>query len=1048
MDELTIYTYGSGAFIAQVLEAVKEFTSGGIALSMFKIFLIVALLYGLSTVGLRVLRPELAVADARDTSMAPFVLLLRNIFIAAIGTWFFFNPIATRTVIVEDRFDPTQSRVVDRVPLGIAFTGYLTSVVGDRIGETVETWLTPVEALRSRLGGGVGIGPKYLNQLFDLIPPGAPSEYGGTGDVSIRGVLEAWISQCIYPNFAVIDGEGARAQGLREFATSDFILMSPVLNSPPFSDPNTPLSVQFYKTGPERTTCRNAPNQILTKWLAAGVMEPWIARFSASVFGVRESSPELISRVYDIVDHYFPSSALGTHDKLIQIATINTAYAAYMKLLSEYSAAGAFDIARRRQAAGWVEAAKVGARILPVIRQISEAAIYLFGAFLPVFVAACGLSALFKYVRFVFWLGLWIPVFAILNAVADYHMMRAIESVSQCVGGTCELVLNFETVDRLRTESSTILGYIGLLSLSAPGIAWGIIRGADALGGMVGSVLSTGEAASVGASSVVERTGALTRYSAGTMVQSAHGAGIGQVRMAGEIEGVRDYGNLGALQTSAALQMGEVLKFRLPLLEGLVSTAGAVDPNLLRQAGSRDVYSRVGEGAAFFEVAHRALNILSGGKTDFVDTARAIASGMSVKPLIGDGGRVEGAIIGLPNTNVLVPFGESSPVVTWSGLPVAGSVSQAFAYSYAAQAASQSRDIISYTKEKARDLFYGKTEGLSESTQEALRRSYAENLEKEIQRSEELRGSDTVRELLNRYSRIEGDAGFDFSVGRLVNRLVKKDATEKSRRSGIMLEAGINYQAGRMGATESAVSGEHGLRLSDSEREALRRAHEKALENAARYVLSTESGFRDLSRLAQSERAEVAKTFDEAYRKGEEIARRFSEDVTSGLVNQYMERKYGDLPGLEKILRTTQDLKSMEAKGDYSEFWSVLGIKPGDLSGLASLVEQQIARGKVGVDETVSKLQRETGKIGDVPSKVRVPRHLTERAPVERPEELAEQDFEEKRKVLQKALDQFNKWKEENEGLKGLWKNVTGVFTTPTLKLDLSKTKILREKEE
>ena len=598
---MEIFTYGSGKFIASILEAVKMFNSGGTITSLLKVFLLVAFLSGLASVVLRGLSrfglgaSEVGGGDEGILSISPILILIRNAFVAAICVYVFLSPFFVTDVIVEDRYDPTQSQIVTEVPYGIAFIGYASSVIGDRMGEVIEEYITPVEAVRFRTGGGVGIGPKYINELFELLPPGSEMEYSvSSSNVPTRGVLEAWFSECIYPNFALIEGEGIRAEGLNAFSRSGFILGDPAFMVPPFYDPNTPLSVQYYGyPDANETTCANAVSQITSRWYNNGLFEKWIARFSARSFGTKEDDPTVVMRIYDMVDRYFPDPSLGSQDKLIQLATLNTAYSAYLKLSAEYGSTGASDLARRKQTSSWIEMARMGTRALFLIRQVAEAAVYLFGVFLPVFIAIGGLSVLTKYVKAVFWLQLWIPVFAVLNAIADYHLLKVVESVSYCTGGVCSLPLNFETVDKLRTETGMILGYMGLLSVSAPGIAWGIMQGASSLGSMATSVVASHEAGATASAATTQRVGSLAGYTAGTMLASAEQAGIGQAMSAGHLQVAGKYG-LGEVQNLAEVELGHGINVRRPTMTGEIAEAQNVGAPALEQAGAIGIAASVG----------------------------------------------------------------------------------------------------------------------------------------------------------------------------------------------------------------------------------------------------------------------------------------------------------------------------------------------------------------------------------------------------------------------------------------------------------------------
>jgi len=333
----------------------------------------------------------------------------------------------------------------------------------------------------------------------------------------------------------------------------------------------------------------------MAAWYDNALFEKWIARFSARLLGTKENDTTVVPRVYDMVDRYFPDSTLGSQDKLVQLAVLNAAYSAFVKTQLEYSQGGASDIAQRKQGGAWMEMARTGARTLIIVRQIAEAIIYFFGAFLPIFIAAAGFGVLTKYIRAIFWLQLWVPIFVLLNAISDFYLLKAIESVSQysSAGAIGEIVLNFATVDRLRIESGMVVGYLGLLSLSVPAIAWAILKGTDSLGGMVGSIASTNEAGKAGASTATQRAADMSKFSGPGMTDSAWKAGAGMSMGAGMLAAA-DGPGYGAAQNMSTVNYESALKVDTPRKSGEVNQAIREGAGALAAAGEVAVARNVG----------------------------------------------------------------------------------------------------------------------------------------------------------------------------------------------------------------------------------------------------------------------------------------------------------------------------------------------------------------------------------------------------------------------------------------------------------------------
>ncbi|GAB6182823.1 conjugal transfer protein TraG N-terminal domain-containing protein [Thermodesulfovibrio hydrogeniphilus] len=112
----------------------------------------------------------------------------------------------------------------------------------------------------------------------------------------------------------------------------------------------------------------------------------------------------------------------------------------------------------------------------------------------------CRIVAISAFIKINLWLALWIPLFVILNSLADSMFVSFIEKSGINASGITLL-----TVDKIRTEGYRILGYIGAASWTVPALAWAILKGGEyavthALSMVTGGTTSgAGVAQSVGA---------------------------------------------------------------------------------------------------------------------------------------------------------------------------------------------------------------------------------------------------------------------------------------------------------------------------------------------------------------------------------------------------------------------------------------------------------------------------------------------------------------------------------------------------------------------
>lgn len=92
-------------------------------------------------------------------------------------------------IVVIDASDPTvQLNPVSNVPIGLAFTAWITSQAGDRVTRTFNTVLSPVDA-NSTMGTGLLWGQKLVSN-FDKFK---------FSDARVRANVQAYMSRCYFP---------------------------------------------------------------------------------------------------------------------------------------------------------------------------------------------------------------------------------------------------------------------------------------------------------------------------------------------------------------------------------------------------------------------------------------------------------------------------------------------------------------------------------------------------------------------------------------------------------------------------------------------------------------------------------------------------------------------------------------------------------------------------------------------------------------------------------------------------------------------------------
>jgi len=465
-----IYTYGGGNFLATVFNGLKMLIEGGHISSLIKILLIVGLLVG-------VLSPVMSFLGSRAGVVTPygsesFIALIKTGIVAALVVYGLMIPRANIAIV--DRSDPSQSQVVSDVPMVNAFIAHVSSRIGDVIGKEIEEVIVPVDAVKFRMNG-VAIGARYLNEILDLEPPGAPAQYGGTNNVSINMVLGEYFERCVFPNFVYISGSNSiAAQGLRLLHESPNLLE----DLPPlFNDPNIYFNVNFDESNP--LTCISAPIQINSYWNS--IFPGWLKQVNYRLLGNNPEDEGYYTTVQEIFERYFPNSVGSFEDQIKQIAVLN---AIRYALISYAARNGDYYIkdmlTEQKTGFGWIQAGRLFNKIVQTMRMLIEALVYSFSIFLPVFFVIAGFSALVNFIKINFWLQMWVPFYVLLNAFADWQFARVIsDALYNPQMNPNSYGISFATLEAVRSHANLVLGYVGAFSWSVPALAWGLLKGGE-----------------------------------------------------------------------------------------------------------------------------------------------------------------------------------------------------------------------------------------------------------------------------------------------------------------------------------------------------------------------------------------------------------------------------------------------------------------------------------------------------------------------------------------------------------------------------------------
>jgi len=541
------YAYGTGDFIAKIFNGLAFFAQSDLMKDIIPFALIAAFLIYF----IQFIFPQGKLPDTSD-SLASFIRFLIIMAFVQLG---FINGTMTANVFVNDVSEPTNNEVVSDVPILPAMIAHYTSFIGHTLGVVVDEYVTDVDAVRFTNSGMIA-GGKYLTELLEIEPPGAPSLYNGVGYTSINAAIQNYFERCVFPVFAFIpSSDSVQAQGLQLLESSTDLLNA--YNMPPYSDPGLHLTVCISDN--DRCNCQLTPSDINSKWNS--IFQTWFDEFNKkNNIGDRSKAEEILNR-YLVQD-----SGMNYTDFIRQIAVMNAIRYAFLSYAASSGQSYNYgnEIAEKKVGAGWIQAGRLFEKIVVVMRTICEGLVIIFSAFLPVFFVFAGIKGLTTLVKVMFWLQLWVPIYCVLNAFADSLLQKEIHKILMDHTGYV-LPPNFTNIENLRTQIDLVMGYVGAFSWSIPTIAWGLLKGGEyAMSQAAGALASSrgGEsiASSVGADyhgtanlSVGNQSLGNRSLMSSSFAGSAAQGAVSATREADVIEGVlRAYRQLKSEGTSEA----------------------------------------------------------------------------------------------------------------------------------------------------------------------------------------------------------------------------------------------------------------------------------------------------------------------------------------------------------------------------------------------------------------------------------------------------------------------------------------------------------------
>ena len=467
-----LFTYGGGELLALVLNGVAALTAADDFLGLLRAVALFGLVWVLVEGAFNLRRLNIQ-----------WLLLMALIYLALI--------VPRANVIITDRVDPRANGVVNNVPLGMAFFIGNASHIGDWLTRSFETVFALPDQLRYGQNGAL-----FAHHLLQ-----SAARFEIT-DARLGDNLSEFWRQCVF--YDLLLGQYS-FDDLRDSADLRAFIGDHTSRARmfPYRDATGRRELQY---------CRDAWNGSLNadidveaaaarrfhgnRMVSAPGINDAVARFSAAlpaaylfIAGISRNADQLITQ---------QALASSLERGVLDFSVANNAPAA--------AQAYTLTRAQRERRVTFTALGELAARTLPLLRNVLESMIYgIFPIVCILLMLPTAARAGLVYLKSLFWVQLWAPLYAILNlSVTLYSRAPGRAALSLPDGSTALTLSNHTALGEALAELSAIAGY---LSLSIPLIAYLVLNAAGAVAASLASGLMHSYEAPVGRAAEEATTG-------------------------------------------------------------------------------------------------------------------------------------------------------------------------------------------------------------------------------------------------------------------------------------------------------------------------------------------------------------------------------------------------------------------------------------------------------------------------------------------------------------------------------------------------------------
>lgn len=437
-----LYTLGGGQYLNLIFNGVVAIMGNGDYMYLLKI----GILLGMLTVMLR-------------SAYKGALIDLQWLLFAAMGFYIAFLP--TATVIIDDELDPSQSSVVNNVPLGLAASAGFSNAVGHWLAQTSEA----VFSLPSDMDyttHGMLFGNKLVDATmrFEITDPRA------------AGNFAAFWQQCVFYDLL-----------LGKYTLTD-LETAPDLWA--FIQTNTSVARAFsYQPAAGTSTieiCHTSANGDLNHDLQSEI--PNVENlYGAQLVSAASRSAAIaeFGTAMPIAVQYF-STLSDSESQIISQAILSNSMqrgiSAWASQANAPTAAQDYALARAEaeRRTTYEVMGQLAQKYLPIIQNILQAGIYaVFPLAFILMLMPGGHRAVLAYAKVLAWITLWPFLFAVIHlAMTVFSAIAANPAITLANGTKVLSMANYTAFGQVMSDYSLFASY---LTVSIPIIAWILVSG-------------------------------------------------------------------------------------------------------------------------------------------------------------------------------------------------------------------------------------------------------------------------------------------------------------------------------------------------------------------------------------------------------------------------------------------------------------------------------------------------------------------------------------------------------------------------------------------